>query len=58
VVAGSDTKAMTNNVEIWSSEDTSTSDALTKQTAAKAYTVANNIKNKVSYITFKINSVN
>ena len=47
VVAGTDTKAMTNNVAIWANEDTAASDSLARQTDAKAYTVAADIKNKM-----------
>jgi hypothetical protein len=46
-VAGGDTKAMTNNVAIWSNEDCATSDTLVRQTDAKAYTVTADIKNKM-----------
>jgi hypothetical protein len=46
-VAGGDTKAMTNNVAIWSNEDCATSDTLVRQTNAKAYTVTADIKNKM-----------
>lgn len=52
VVAGTDSKAITNNVEIWANEATGTSDTNVRQTAAKAFTVNNSISNKI--ITFVV----
>jgi len=46
-VAGTGTKAVTNNVPIWANEDCATSDTLVRQTDAKAYTITNDIKNKM-----------
>jgi len=51
-VAGTGTKVLTNECEIWANEDVATSDTLVKQTDAKDYTVAADIKNKM--IVFEI----
>jgi len=47
VVAGSDTKALTNEALIWANEDCAATDTLVRQTDAKSYTVTNDIKNKM-----------
>lgn len=57
VVAGSDTKAMTNNVSIWANEDCAATDTLVRQTDAKAYTVTNDVKNKVVVFEIDPNSL-
>ncbi|KKW45008.1 MAG: hypothetical protein UY96_C0034G0007 [Parcubacteria group bacterium GW2011_GWB1_56_8] len=53
VVAGSDTKVLTNTTRIWANEDVAASDALVRKTAAKDYTVTNDIKKK--QVVFEIN---
>lgn len=40
VVAGTDTKALTNNVKIWANEACATADGLTAQTDGKAFTTS------------------
>ena len=45
-VAGTGVKVLTNNCEILANEDTASADTLTRQTAAKNYTVTADIKNK------------
>jgi hypothetical protein len=47
VVAGSDTKALTNSVHIWSNEDCAAADSLTAQTDAKSYTTSAATKHKL-----------
>jgi len=46
VVAGTDGKVLTAVTPIWSNEDTGTDDDLAPQTAAKNYSVTNDIANK------------
>lgn len=55
-VAGGDTKAMTNNCHIWANEDCAASDTLVRQTDAKAYTVAADVKHKI--IVFEVDPAN
>jgi hypothetical protein len=45
-VAGTGAKVLTNECKIWANEDVATSDTLVRQTDAKNYTVAADIKNK------------
>ena len=45
-VDGTGAKALTNNINIWANEDVAASDTLASQTAAKNYTVTNDIKKK------------
>ena len=45
-------EAISNAVEIWANEDTAASDTLVRQTAAKTYTVTNDVKKKL--IVFEI----
>ena len=54
-VDGTGAKALTNNINIWANEDTASADTLTKQTAAKNYTVTADIKKK--QIVFEIDPV-
>lgn len=51
-VAGTGTKAVSNNVPIWANEDCVATDSLARQTDAKAYTVTADVKNKM--IVFEI----
>lgn len=53
VVAGTDTKVLTNATRIWANEDVAASDALVRKTDAKDYTVTNDVKNK--QVIFEIN---
>ena len=46
-VDGTDAKALSGNAEIWSNEDLTTTDLLTKQTSAKEYEFSATLKNKV-----------
>lgn len=46
VVAMSDNKALTGNARIWANEDVAATDTLVAKTAAKLYTVTNDIKLK------------
>lgn len=46
-VAGTSAKVLSNNCEILANEDVSASDTNTRQTAAKNYSVTNDIKNKI-----------
>lgn len=55
-VAGGDTKAMTNDCQIWANEDCAASDTLVRKADAKAYTVANDVKNKM--IVFEVDPSN
>lgn len=45
-VAPTGATTLANNVQVWANEDCAASDTLVKQTDAKAFTVANDIKNK------------
>lgn len=45
-VAGTGTKAMTQNVAIWSNQDTAAGDTFTRATDAKAFTTSAAVKNK------------
>jgi hypothetical protein len=47
VVAGSDTKALTNNVKVWANEDLATADGLTAQSDAKSFTTSAATKHKL-----------
>lgn len=51
-VDGTNVKALTSDVEIWSNLDTATSDAFVKRTSAKDYTTDAALKNKI--VVFKI----
>ncbi len=55
-VAGTNGKAISNNVPIWSNLDVSVSDALTERTAAKVYQLDVALKNKVVW--FEIDPAN
>lgn len=55
-VAGTDGKAISNNVPIWSNLDVSASDLLTERTAAKTYQLDAGLKNKVAW--FEIDPAN
>lgn len=46
-VAGTGSKALTNNCLIWSNLDVATNDTLTSRTAAKTYTTDAGVKNKI-----------
>lgn len=56
VVAGTDGKAISNNVPIWSNLDISAADTLTARTAAKTYQLDVALKNKVVW--FEIDPAN
>jgi len=51
-VDGTGAKVLTDNVQLWVNADTAASDTLVVQTAAKNYTVANDVKSKL--IVFEI----
>lgn len=46
-VAGGDVTTLANDVQVWANEDCAASDTLVKQTDAKSYTVAADVKNKL-----------
>lgn len=51
-VAGTSVKTVISSKQIWSNEDTATSDTLVRQTDATSYTLTNDIKKKMVVIQF------